>query len=62
MPKKKKTVEQRTCGECIHEFACQLWHRGTLHDTDASNCTVYTTVRDSAAYFLGKMEAMGNGG
>lgn len=49
-------MEQRTCGECIHEFACQLWHRGTLHNTDASGCGIYTTVKESAAYLIGKMD------
>ena len=53
MPKKKKA---RTCGECSHEFACAMWNVGNLRNTDATNCTNYETVRDSAAYFIGFME------
>lgn len=54
---KKNTTPTRTCGECIHEFACGMWTLGTLRNTDATNCTNYETVRDSAAYLIGKMEA-----
>lgn len=42
-----------TCGDCIHEYACQMWMGGTNHNTDARNCTNYETVKDSASYFIG---------
>ena len=56
MAKKKKQEAQRTCEDCIHEYACNMWNIGTLHNTDASGCGIYTTVKDSAAYLIGKMD------
>lgn len=45
-----------TCGDCIHEYACQMWMGGTNHNTDARNCTNYETVKDSASYFIGVLD------
>lgn len=54
---RKAKKPAKTCGECIHEYACQAWNiGGHLHDTDASSCINYETVRDSAAYYIGYKE------
>ena len=50
----KKPV--KTCADCIHEFACGMWNIGNIHGMDATNCTNYETVKDSAAYFIGRMD------
>lgn len=42
-----------TCADCIHEYACQMWTCGTIHNTDAQHCTNYETVKDSTPYFIG---------
>lgn len=49
-----------TCGNCIHEYACQMWTRGVRYDTDARNCTNYETVKDSAPYFIGVQDGKKN--
>ena len=51
MSKKKEAV--RKCQECIHEYACQAWNVGNIHNMNAINCTNYETIKDSNAYFLG---------
>lgn len=56
MAKKSDSKQRRTCGECIHEFACGMWNRGNFHNTDATNCANYETVQMSAAYLIGKMD------
>lgn len=53
---KKQKETYRKCSECIHEWACQTWTHGTIHDTDATNCAIYETVKDSTAYFIGFRE------
>lgn len=53
---KKQKEPVKTCADCIHEYACSMWNIGTLHWANATNCTNYETVRDSAAYLIGKME------
>lgn len=62
---KKKAQKGRTCADCIHEYACQTWNIGTLHNADASSCVNYETVKDSTAYYIGyqdgRKEAIGNG-
>lgn len=52
----KRKAPNRTCGDCIHEYACAMWNVGTIQDADASHCTEYTTVRDSAAYLIGRLD------
>lgn len=54
--RKKKTAPDKTCGECIHEYACAMWNVGNLHNTDATHCTNYETVKMSAAYLIGKLD------
>ena len=51
MSKKKEAA--RKCQECIHEYACQAWNVGNIHNMNAINCTNYETIKDSNAYFLG---------
>lgn len=50
MPSKKI---ERTCEQCIHEYACQAWNIGSIHNMNATNCSNYETAKDSNAYFLG---------
>ena len=54
--RKNKDERTRTCGECIHEYACAMWNVGSLHNTDATNCSNYETAKMSAAYLIGKMD------
>lgn len=57
MAKKSNAQHAKSCGECIHEFACRMWTDGRyISDSSASRCTNYTTVKDSAAYLIGKMD------
>ena len=57
MAKKIKTkAPARTCGECIHEYACAMWNTGTITRASAEHCTEYTTCRESAAYLVGRLE------
>ena len=58
MAKKRPTQPKRICGDCIHEYACSMWNRGNLHNTDATNCTNYETARMSAAYLIGKLDVL----
>ena len=54
---KKRTVEAVvTCASCVHEFACQMWHRGSIHNADARHCTNYETVKGSPAYLCGYLD------
>lgn len=53
---KKQKQPARTCSECIHEWACQAWTAGTIHNMDATNCKIYETVEMSTAYYLGCMD------
>ena len=55
---KKQKQPTKTCGECIHEYACSMWNVGTMHNTCATNCVNHETVKDSAAYLIGKMDAV----
>ena len=36
----------RTCGDCIHEYACAMWNVGTLQNTDATNCVNFQRLED----------------
>ena len=52
----KKKIE-RTCEQCIHEYACQEWNIGSIQNMNATNCSNYETVKNSNAYFLGVRSA-----
>lgn len=57
MAKKKEAPKPtRTCAECVHEYACQTWTHGTIHNMDATNCAIYETVKDTASYLIGKLD------
>lgn len=56
MRKEQIKKVSKTCADCIHEFACQMWNIGNLHNTDATNCQNHETVKESAAYFIGKID------
>ena len=62
MAKRNDTKPKKTCGECIHEYACAMWNVGSLQNTDATHCTNYETVKDSAAYLIGKMDGRAEDG
>ena len=53
---KKIKKSLKTCADCIHEFACGMWNIGHIHEMDATNCSNYETVKDSAAYLIGRMD------
>ena len=53
---KKQKQQTKTCADCIHEFACSMWNMGTLHWSDATNCTNYETVLYSSAYLCGVLD------
>lgn len=53
---KKKQETVRTCADCIHEFQCQMWNMGNIHNMDATRCNGYETVKDSAAYLCGVLD------
>lgn len=56
MKKDKQNVPKKTCADCIHEWACQTWTHGTIHNMDAEHCAVRETVKESNAYFIGHMD------
>lgn len=53
---KQPQKPERTCADCIHEWACQAWTHGTIHHMNATGCAIYETVKDSTAYFIGYMD------
>jgi hypothetical protein len=54
---KKKNIIQRSCTNCIHEFACRMWTDGRIiSDDSASRCPNYTEVKDSPAYLCGVLD------
>ena len=57
--KHEKTVKK--CADCIHQFACQMWNIGYIHEMDATSCKNYETVKDSAAYLIGKLDGKKEG-
>lgn len=58
MAKKKALNPVITCEDCIHESACCAWTLGgRLATQNAEKCQFFETVRSSAAYLIGKMEA-----
>lgn len=56
MAKPKQQKPERTCADCIHEWACQAWTHGKIHNMNANGCAIYETVKDSTAYFIGYMD------
>ena len=61
MKSKKKNKKCRKCADCIHEWACQAWNVGTIHEMDAGICTNYETVKDSTVYWLGYRTGQADG-
>lgn len=61
MVSKKQDKPRKTCADCIHEFACQMWTLGRIHEMNAENCPNHETVKDSAAYLIGKLEGKKEG-
>ena len=58
MGKKKALKPVIACEDCIHEYACCAWTLGgRLATQNAEKCQFFETVRSSAAYLIGKMEA-----
>ena len=29
---------KRTCGDCVHEYACGAWNVGSMRNADATHC------------------------
>ena len=55
MAKEKET--NRSCVDCIHEFACRMWTDGrVISDESASRCPQYTEPKASAAYLCGVLD------
>ena len=61
MKSKKKEDKYRTCADCIHEWACQAWNVGTIHEMDAGICANYEAVKDSTVYWLGYRAGQADG-
>lgn len=59
-PKNNPASKPVTCADCIHEWACNAWNVGNIHNMDARNCACRETVQESTAYFLGTRAAVGN--
>lgn len=53
--KKQPQKPKRTCGMCIHEWACAAQICGNLHNTDAWNCVNFETVKS----FCDRMACLG---
>lgn len=56
MAKKKEQITKKTCSCCVHEFACQMWNIGNIHNMDAERCGNHETVKESPAYLIGLMD------
>ena len=57
MAKMSKQEPKRTCGDCVHEFACRMWTDGRyISDDTASRCPNHETVKECAAYLIGKLD------
>lgn len=58
----KKEVPARTCGQCIHEWACSMQCGGNpMAQGNAMHCACYEDVKSSTAYFIGTLDgAKGN--
>lgn len=54
---KKKALPTKTCEDCVHEYACKCWTTGrALSPENASKCSAFETVKDTAGYLIGKMD------
>ena len=53
---KKQKRQYKQCSERIHEWVCQSWAHGTIHNTDATSCAMYETLKSSTVYWLGFRE------
>lgn len=42
----KHKQPNRTCGECIHQWACEAWNCGNLTNAAADWCTNFERARD----------------
>ena len=51
--KNEKNIRIKKCTNCIHEYACQAWNMGIIHDAESSGCINYEELKDSNAYYLG---------
>lgn len=56
MAKKKEQIPAKTCSDCVHEFACQMWNVGNIHNMGAERCSNHETVKESPAYLVGIMD------
>lgn len=57
MAKKTHAQSTKSCSDCVHEYACRMWTDGRMiSDESASRCPNHTTVKESAAYLIGKMD------
>ena len=53
----KKEVPARTCGQCIHEWACSAQCGGNpMAQGNAMHCACYEDVKSSTAYFIGTLD------
>lgn len=59
--RRKPTVSGKTCADCIHEYACAMWHIGSIHNADAAHCTNHETAKESAAYLIGFLDGQKGG-
>ena len=50
MRRKSEKKPDRTCGTCVHEFACGLWNVGMLTYADARHCVSYETLAGLTRY------------
>lgn len=59
---REKEVLTRTCGQCIHEWACSMQCSGNpMAQGNAMHCACYEDVKGSTAYFIGTLDgAKGN--
>lgn len=54
---RKKEVLTRTCGQCIHEWACSMQCGGNpMAQGNAMHCACYEDVKSSTAYFIGMLD------
>ena len=54
---KKHKQSTKTCSDCIHENACQIWTCGRyISDDSASQCPNHETVKQSGAYLCGVLD------
>ena len=47
-----KNKPKRTCGECIHQWACQEWNCCDIQSEDAEYCKQYEKAVDLAELII----------